>query len=146
MNNIKEKNNLTVFYTQDSLLTTKHKPAMNKYKELKVWQRSVDLATNVYQLTKHFRSDERFGLTSQINRSVVSIASNIAEGSGRGSKKDFSRFLSIAYGSAYELETQIIISNNLKYLSVKNFKSITECIDEVQKMLFGLQKSLSTEN
>jgi four helix bundle protein len=95
---------------------------MNKYKELKVWQRSVDLATTVYQLTKHFPSDERFGLTSQINRSVVSIASNIAKGSGRGSKKDFSRFLSMAYGSAYELETQIIISNNLKIYQQKILK------------------------
>ena len=123
---------------------------MNKYKELKVWQKSVELATNVYQLTRNFPSDERFGLTSQINRSVVSIASNIAEGSGRGSKKDFSRFLSIAYGSSYELETQMIISNNLNFLTHENYKRITSSIEEVQKMLFGLQRSLSkggfTEN
>jgi four helix bundle protein len=116
---------------------------MNKYKELKVWKKSVELATDVYKLTKDFPSDERFGLISQINRSVVSIASNIAEGSGRDSKKEFNRFLSIAYGSAYELETQLIISNNLKYLSMENFKSITVSIDEVQKMLFGLQRSLN---
>jgi len=119
---------------------------MNKYKELKVWQKSVALATDVYRLTKDFPSDERFGLTSQINRSVVSIASNIAEGSGRGTKKDFSRFLSIAYGSSYELETQMIISNNLKFLTPENFDRINCSIEEIQKMLFGLQKSLSTEN
>jgi four helix bundle protein len=118
---------------------------MNKYKELKVWQKSVELATDIYKATKDFPSDERFGLTSQINRSVVSIASNIAEGSGRGTKKDFNRFLSMAYGSAYELETQIIISNNLKYLTAERYKGISVSIEEIQKMLYSLQKSLSAE-
>jgi four helix bundle protein len=118
---------------------------MNKYKELKVWQKSVELATDIYKATKDFPSDERFGLISQINRSVVSIASNIAEGSGRGTKKDFSRFLSMAYGSAYELETQIIISNNLNYLTAERYRGISASIEEVQKMLYSLQRSLSAE-
>ena len=90
---------------------------MHKHKNLKVWQKSVSLATNIYELTKTFPQEERFGITSQIRRAVVSISSNIAEGAGRGSKKEFAQFLSIAYGSCYELDTQLLISNNIGFLS-----------------------------
>lgn len=72
---------------------------MHKYKELKVWQKSVIVATKVYELTKTFPQDERFGITSKVRRAVVSISSNIADGAGRASRKEFTQFLSIAYGS-----------------------------------------------
>jgi len=84
---------------------------MHKYKELKVWQKSVTLAIKVHELTKTFPQDERFGITSQKRRAVVSISSNIAEGAGRANRKEFAQFLSIAYGSCYELDTQL----NTKY-------------------------------
>ena len=86
---------------------------MHKYKELKLWQKSIGLVTSVYLLTRSFPQFENFGLVSQINRSAVSIPSNIAEGAGRNSDKEFIHFLSIAQASSYELETQLIISKNL---------------------------------
>ena len=119
---------------------------MNRFKELKVWQKSVDLATIIYETTSEFPSQEKFGLTSQINRSVVSIASNIAEGAGRGSKKEFYNFLSIANGSSYELETQVIIAKNLNYIDEVKFKSMAERVDEIQKMIYSLQKKLKEKS
>jgi len=80
---------------------------MRKYRNLVIWQRSVELATSVYKITSMFPSEEKYGLISQMRRCAVSIPSNIAEGAGRSSDKDYSRFLEMAYGSAYELETQI---------------------------------------
>lgn len=115
---------------------------MHKYKELKVWQKSVKLATKVYELTKAFPQDERFGITSQIRRAVVSISSNIAEGAGRASRKEFAQFLSIAYGSCYELDTQLLISNNIGFLSDEELKNIDELINEIQKMIYKLKESL----
>lgn len=80
---------------------------MNKYKDLIVWQHAINLAASVYQITESFPSKETYGLVSQINRSAVSVASNIAEGAGRNSFKEFDQFLGIALGSLYELETQL---------------------------------------
>ncbi len=116
---------------------------MHKLKELKVWQKAVDLATLVYQTSKKFPGEERYGLTAQINRSVISIASNIAEGAGRNSNKEFVNFLSIAAGSSYELETQLLIAFNLKYLPKEDLDRLTSLIEEIQKMIFALQKSLT---
>jgi four helix bundle protein len=116
---------------------------MHKFKDLKVWQKAVDLATLTYQTTKRFPGEERYGLTSQINLSVISIASNIAEGAGRNSKKEFLNFLSIAAGSSYELETQVLIAYNLKYLPKENLDPLVLSIEEIQKMIYALQKSLS---
>src|SRR6478752_105162 len=90
---------------------------MNNYKELKVWQKSVDLAVKRYRSTGNFPREEIYGLTSQIRRSAVSIPSNIAEGAGRNSKKDFNNFLGISNGSSCELETQLIIANRVEFLS-----------------------------
>ena len=87
---------------------------MHQYKELKLWQKSIDMVTRIYALTRDFPQNEKFGLVSQINRSAVSIPSNIAEGAGRNSDKEFVYFLAIAHGSSFELETQLIISRNLK--------------------------------
>jgi len=82
---------------------------MHNFKDLKVWQKSMDLAIDIYKATSLFPRDEKFGLVSQIKRCSVSIPSNIAEGSGRGSDKEFNHFLNISQGSAFELETQLII-------------------------------------
>ena len=86
---------------------------MNKYKGLNVWKQAIDLAAEVYQITERFPAKEAYGLISQINRSVVSVVSNIAEGAGRNSGKEFDYFLEIALGSLFELETQLIIGNRL---------------------------------
>ncbi|HLR26554.1 MAG TPA: four helix bundle protein [Fodinibius sp.] len=85
---------------------------------------------------------ELYGLVSQMRRCSVSISSNIAEGAGRGSKKEFRHFLDIATGSCYELETQLIISHNLNYLDNKNKETVSEALTEIQKMLYALTKSL----
>jgi four helix bundle protein len=116
---------------------------MNNYKELKVWQKSIDLSTEVYKLTSSFPKEEIYGLTSQIRRSVISISSNIAEGSGRASNKDFGHFLSISLGSAFELETQIIIAEKLNMIEMELTGKIQNEIIEIQKMIRGLQKSIN---
>ena len=112
---------------------------MHKYKELKLWQKSIDLVTSIYLSTRSFPSVEKFGLVSQINRAAVSIPSNIAEGAGRNSDKEFVQFLSIAQASSYELETQLIISRNLNYLSAEELGQLTIQIEEVQKMNYSIQ-------
>ena len=113
---------------------------MSDYKELIVWQKSMDLAETVYKLTKQFPKDELFGLTSQVRRSAVSIASNIAEGSSRGGKKEFIQFLLIARGSASELETQVLLSSKVGY--VLDVSSIIQEVTSVRQMLNALIRSL----
>ena len=115
---------------------------MNKFKELKIWQESIDLAVDTYRLTKLFPPDERFGLTSQINRSVISVSSNIAEGAGRNNPKEFRQFLGVALGSACELESQLIVSNKLNYISDTEIKKQTEKLLHLQNMINKLIKSL----
>lgn len=118
---------------------------MHMYKNLLVWQKAVNMATAIYKITESYPSEERYGLISQIHRSAVSISSNIAEGSGRGSDAEFRYFLNIAYGSIYELETQLIISNNLNYLDKNNFGALSDQIEEIQKMLYSLIQNLSNK-
>ncbi|TRX49335.1 four helix bundle protein [Fulvivirga sp. M361] len=115
---------------------------MNNYKELKIWQKSVDLAVKVYELTQDFPKEEIYGLTSQIRRSGVSIPSNIAEGSGRNSSKEFNHFLGISHGSSYELDTQLTIASRIGFLKEEHFQTLQSEIDEIQKMNHGLKKSL----
>mgnify|MGYP001617152300 CR=1 FL=1 len=115
---------------------------MHKFKELLVWQKAVDLAVEIYKITKQFPTDERFGLTSQMNRSAVSVPSNIAEGAGRNTDGEFKNFLGIATGSSLELETQLIIANRLNIVNEEDFKQTSKGINEIQNMLFGLKKSL----
>ncbi|WP_262248571.1 four helix bundle protein [Parapedobacter soli] len=115
---------------------------MHHLKEIHVWRKAVELATYIYKTVADFPSDERFGLTNQIKRAVVSIASNIAEGAGRNSDKEFVQFLGIANGSSYELQTQIIIARNLGLLDDNSTKYIEEQLDEIQKMIYGFQKKL----
>jgi len=115
---------------------------MHHFKELNVWQKSIQLATNIYDLTTQYPKQETYGLTSQIRRCTISISSNIAEGAGRFSKKEFRHFLNIAYGSSFELETQLIISKNLKYVDDDSFETLNNKITDVQKMLYKLIKSI----
>ena len=88
---------------------------MNYFKELKVWQKAIDLVTEIYTKSQEFPKEELYGLTSQIRRSAVSIPSNIAKGCGRKTNKDFANFLGISLGSAFELETQLIIAKKFKF-------------------------------
>ena len=116
---------------------------MNSFRELMVWKKAIQLATVVYQATKYFPKEERYGLVSQLQRCVVSIGSNIAEGAGRGSEKEFSHFLAVATGSCYELETQLVISRNLGYLKSKDCDKLMDSVVEIQKMVYSLRKSLA---
>lgn len=111
---------------------------MNTHKDLTAWQKSMDLVTELYKITKTFPSDEMYGLTSQIRRSAVSIPSNIAEGAGRRYKREYVRFLHISLGSLSELETQITIAFNLEYISKETYKKIDNQITEIIRMLVSL--------
>lgn len=115
---------------------------MHNYKELKVWQKARELVKFTFQLTKKFPKEEIYSLTSQVRRAVVSIPSNIAEGAGHSSKKEFSRFLEIAYASTCELDTQIILSFDLEFINQTGLNDSTNYIKELQKILNGLIKSL----
>jgi four helix bundle protein len=109
---------------------------MRKYKDLIIWQRSVELSATIYKITADFPHEEKYGLISQMRRSSVSVPSNIAEGSGRSSDKEFKRFLEIAYGSLYELQTQLIISKKLSFISDLLANELDEEIIEIQKMIY----------
>jgi len=111
------------------------------FEKLNVWQKARKLSVIVYKETKLFPEDERFGLISQMRRCTVSISSNIAEGTGRQSAKDKARFTEIAYGSALELLNQVILSNDLGFLSDENYNIIRSDISEVTAMLDALYKS-----
>lgn len=115
---------------------------MNYFKDLKVWEKSVDLVGRIYADSKSFPKDEVYGLTSQIRRSAVSIPSNIAEGCGRRTNKDFKNFLGIALGSAFELETQLIIAKNINYLEKQNFSFYESELQHIQNMIIKLQSTL----
>jgi four helix bundle protein len=103
----------------------------------------MDLAVDVYKATENFPSEEKFGFTSQVCKSAVSIPSNIAEGAGRNSKKEFAHFLGVSNGPSYELKTQALISERLSLIQKETVRSLVERINELQKMNYGLQASLS---
>ena len=108
------------------------------HKDLDVWKKSIDFVTQLYNVTTAFPKEEIYGLTNQLRRAAVSIPSNIAEGAARKSNKEFIQFLHIALGSSAELETQLIISNNLKFMNDETFHEIDKKRNEIGKMLFGL--------
>lgn len=118
---------------------------MHQYKELKVWQKAIELVSDIYRITACFPEKERFGLVSQINRAAVSIPSNIAEGAGRNSDKEFVQFLAIAHASTYEVETQLIISKNLGYLLDSDLEEMLDKIIELQKMNYVFQQKLKSK-
>lgn len=116
---------------------------MRDYKKYSVWEKSHQLTLDVYKTMVSFPKDEIFGLISQMKRSSSSIPTNIAEGCGRNSDKDFCRFLYIAFGSANELEYQILLSIDLKFMAFENGQKLLFQIEEVKKMLNGLITKLN---
>ncbi len=118
---------------------------MFRFEKLMVWQKAVDLAETVYEATRSFPADERFGLTSQLRRAAVSISSNIAEGSSRSSNVDFVRFIQISYGSLMEIISQLHIAKRLQLIDESTFQEISSQADEVSRMLSGLRTSLLKE-
>lgn len=115
---------------------------MVSHKELKVWQESIHLVKDVYVITKSFPKEELFVLTSQMRRAAISIPSNIAEGYVRKSTKEFLQFIQIAFGSASELDTQMIIAKELGYIKPEQYAQITQQIDYILRMLNKLSKAL----
>ena len=118
--------------------------SLKTHKDLDVWKRSMALVTDIYNLTKSFPKEEQYGLISQIRRSAVSIPSNIAEGAARKNKTEFVQFLYIALGSLSDLETQLIIANNLGY--TKKTENLKTKLKDIRKMTFGLIKSIKNKS
>lgn len=112
---------------------------VKRYEDLIAWQKGYALVLSIYRETKLFPADERFGLTQQLRRAAVSIPSNIAEGFGRHTRSDYLRFLDMALGSAYEIQTQLKIANDLNYLENT---TIHEEVAELERVLNGLIRSL----
>lgn len=118
---------------------------MKSHKDLDVWKRSIAFVTEIYRIGKAFPDDEKYGITNQMRRSAVSIPSNIAEGSARNSYKEKIQFLYVALGSLSELETQIIISHNLEYISEELLEAFQKEILEIKNMTIGLIRYLSCQ-
>ena len=116
---------------------------MKSYRDLIVWQKSVTMVALIYKLISKFPDEEKYGLTSQIKRSSVSVPSNIAEGYGRNYTKDYARFLQIARGSLFEMQTQFQIALNLDFIQEKDLDEIKSLSVEIEKMLNVLIKKLS---
>ena len=115
---------------------------VKSYRELVAWQRAMDLAEQVYSATQSWPSEERYGLTSQVKRAVVSVPSNIAEGQGRTTTREFLHHLSIARGSLMEVETQILLARRLDYINSEISSNVLECAAEVSKLISGLFRAL----
>ena len=115
---------------------------MRNFKQLKIWQKGFQVAVNCYKLTSAFPSQEKFGLTSQLNRAGVSIPSNIAEGSSRNSDKDYNRFIEISLGSCFEAETQLLIAKALGFGEANLNQETLALLNEEEKMLTAFSKSL----
>lgn len=114
----------------------------HNFKNLQVWQKARLLNKEVYLVTKKFPDDEKFGLISQLRRASISVMANVAEGSGRKTAKDFSHFITMSYGSALEIESLLIASLDLEHLTQEEFNKLEEMINEVQRMLNGLNNSI----
>lgn len=115
---------------------------ISSYKDLIAWQKGIELTTIVYKLLNQFPKEERYGLISQISRSCTSIPANIAEGWGPDSDQNFVNYLRIAKGSLYELETHLIVSKNINYLTDETLKDLQIKIEEISKIINGLIKSI----
>ena len=114
---------------------------MHNYKNMQIWKDAMDLAQDIYALAEHFPVKETYGIISQMTRAAVSVPSNIAEGSGR-SDKDFAHFLSIALGSLYELNTQIVLSERIGYIDNEQSEHLQQKADALQMMISGFKKRL----
>ncbi len=115
---------------------------MFRFEKLDVWQKSVEFASQVYEATRGFPSEERFGLTSQMRRAAVSVSSNIAEGSGRTSDKDFAHFVTMAYGSLMEVVSQAQVALRQSFLQADTQGELNRRAEELARMLSGLKSSL----
>ncbi|MFH1852006.1 MAG: four helix bundle protein [Candidatus Neomarinimicrobiota bacterium] len=118
---------------------------IKNYRDLIVWQKSVDLVIDCYAITRRYPDNEKFGLSSQIQRAAVSISANIAEGHSRQHTKEYLQHLSIAYGSLAELETLLHISNRLDYISTSKMKPFSKQTSEIGRMLNGLRSALKPD-
>lgn len=117
---------------------------MRDFRELKVWTKAHQVALEVYRQSRAFPADERFGLTAHLRKSATSVPSNIAEGCGRDTEKELARFLSIAAGSATELEYQLLLAHDLEYLPRDAYAPLNEQVAEVKRMLYRFMQSLSS--
>ena len=118
---------------------------MHNFKDLKFWQKAVDLSVLIYKTTATFATfptEEKFGLVSQLRRATISIASNIAEGASRNGDKEFLHFLSLSTGSAFEIETQLIIANKLNYIKETELETLLLYLSEIQKMIYSFSKKI----
>ncbi|WP_345989391.1 four helix bundle protein [Chryseobacterium sp. Chry.R1] len=115
---------------------------MHNFEKLLFWQKSIQLAKEVYLVCVDLPKDEKFGLISQIKRSVVSIPSNIAEGAGRNNDREFYHFLGIANASSFELQTQLILTRELELLSVEKVDSLISHLNEIQRMIYTFKSNL----
>ena len=115
---------------------------MHRFKDLEIWKRSRIFCSKIYAETANFPENEKFGIINQLRRASVSIPSNIAEGSSRASNKEFSRFLEIAIGSAYEIETQLLISSDLNFLEFETLKILLHELEEIIKMISKFRSTL----
>ena len=115
---------------------------MRDFKQLKVWEKAHRLCLQIYRVTKAFPDDERFGLTSQLRRAAASIPTNIAEGCGRESERELARFMSIAAGSASEVEYQLLLACDLNYIQDEIYRDLDQQVNEIKKMLNGFMKKL----
>lgn len=118
---------------------------MKDFRKLQVWEKSHQLALAIYKATKDFPKSELYSLSSQIRRSATSIPSNIAEGSGRGSDADLRRMLQIAFGSASELEYQLLLAHELEFIDEASYKKLDSQITEIKRMLSSLMKKLKAD-
>lgn len=115
---------------------------MHQFKELLIWKKSRIFCAEIYSIAATFPSDEKFGLTNQLRRAAVTIPSNIVEGTSRNSNKDFSRFLEIAIGSAYEIETQLLIASDLGFIKLATLETLIDQLEEIIKMTSKFRSTL----
>ncbi len=115
---------------------------MHNFRNLQVWKDAIELAVEIYKITGTFPVSEKYNLTSQLNRSAVSVPSNIAEGAGRNTNGEFNQFLGIATGSSYEMETQFIVANKLGLIQEEQFTPLIEKMYSIQRMTHSLKSSL----
>jgi four helix bundle protein len=117
---------------------------MHKFEQLKIWQKAMDIVEKCYLASEDFPREEKYGLTSQLRRSAISVPSNISEGAGRNTNGEFKQFLGIANGSSFELLTQLYLSKRLNLISEESVRPIINEVIEITKMNFSLQKSLTS--
>jgi four helix bundle protein len=117
---------------------------MRDFRQLRVWEDAHQITLEIYKITKSFPKEELFGLTSQLRRASASIPSNIAEGCGRGSNKDYAHFLQMAIGSAYEVDYQLLLAKDLAYIDAENYLLVSKKIDTLKRQLASLLQKVRT--